>query len=60
MIMDVLSERGYHVSFESRERETPKRVNLQTGEIEVEKGHYYALSVHFPKHHIQPLEQKFN
>lgn len=37
MIMDVLSERGYHISFDSRERETPKRVNLKTGEIEVKK-----------------------
>ncbi|CAG8480846.1 14948_t:CDS:10 [Gigaspora rosea] len=59
MIMDVLSERGYHVMFDDRVRETPVRVNPDTWEIILEKRHDYMFSVRFPKHIIQPLEQKF-
>ncbi|OZJ04957.1 hypothetical protein BZG36_01734 [Bifiguratus adelaidae] len=59
MIMDVLSERGFHVSFDTRDNEVPVRIDLTTGKIELETRHSYVFSVHFPKHHIQPLEQKF-
>lgn len=34
--MDVLSERGYHVSFDSRVSQVPIRVDLKTGKIELE------------------------
>ncbi|CAG8669219.1 31720_t:CDS:10, partial [Racocetra persica] len=37
MIMDVLSERGYHVMFDDRVRETPVRINPDTWEIILEK-----------------------
>ncbi|CAG8464292.1 6280_t:CDS:10 [Funneliformis mosseae] len=59
MIMDVLSERGYHVMFDDRVRQTPVRINPDTWEIILEKRHNYMFSVRFPKHIIQPLEQKF-
>ncbi|CAG8711898.1 13849_t:CDS:2, partial [Dentiscutata heterogama] len=36
MIMDVLSERGYHVMFDDRVRETPVRINPDTWEIILE------------------------
>ena len=40
MIMDILSERGYHVSSDSRTTETPLRIDLKTGEINVRKYDY--------------------
>ncbi|CAG8691801.1 14878_t:CDS:2, partial [Acaulospora morrowiae] len=58
MIMDVLSERGYHVMFDDRVRETPVKVNPETWDIILEKRHNYMFSVRFPKHIIQPLDQK--
>ncbi|CAG8541506.1 4796_t:CDS:10, partial [Scutellospora calospora] len=36
MIMDVLSERGYHVMFDYRVRETPVKINPDTWEIILE------------------------
>ncbi|RGB39379.1 hypothetical protein C1646_664641 [Rhizophagus diaphanus] len=59
MIMDVLSERGYHVMFDVRVQEIPARINPETWEIILEKRHDYMFSLRFPKHIIQPLEQKF-
>ncbi|KAI9022756.1 hypothetical protein CLU79DRAFT_835121 [Phycomyces nitens] len=60
IVMDVLSERGYHVSFDRRLHHIPVRVNLTTGQIELETHHIYLLNVDFPKHYIRPLEQKFS
>ncbi|KAI9489136.1 hypothetical protein BDB00DRAFT_844847 [Zychaea mexicana] len=60
IVMDVLSERGYHVSFDSRTHHEPVRVDLTTGKIELETHHTYMLSIHFPKHYIRALEQKFH
>ncbi|KAG2176041.1 hypothetical protein INT44_000520 [Umbelopsis vinacea] len=60
MVMDVLSERGYHVSFESRTTHIPCKVDMKTGDISLEHRDVYVLNVHFPKHYIQPLEQKFD
>lgn len=37
MIMDVLSERGYHVMFDVRVQEIPARINPETWEIILEK-----------------------
>jgi len=59
MIMDVLSERGYHVMFDDRVQEIPARINPDTWEIILERRHDYMFSIRFPKHIIQPLEQKF-
>lgn len=36
MVMDVLSERGYHVYFDRRIHDVPKRFDLKTGMIELE------------------------
>ncbi|CAM0137228.1 hypothetical protein VKS41_008808 [Umbelopsis sp. WA50703] len=60
MVMDVLSERGYHVSFESRTTHIPCKVDMTSGDITLEHREVYVLNVHFPKHYIQPLEQKFD
>ncbi|KAJ2956665.1 hypothetical protein NQZ79_g7488 [Umbelopsis isabellina] len=37
MVMDVLSERGYHVSFESRTTHIPSKVDLTSGDIKLEQ-----------------------
>ncbi|CAJ0759880.1 5395_t:CDS:10, partial [Entrophospora sp. SA101] len=37
MIMDVLSERGFHVMFDDRVRELPVRIDMKTHEIILEK-----------------------
>ena len=37
MVMDVLSERGYHVSFESRTTHIPSKVDMKTGDISLEQ-----------------------
>ncbi|KAI7854960.1 hypothetical protein BDC45DRAFT_507358 [Circinella umbellata] len=60
IVMDVLSERGYHVSFDERTHHEPVRVDLTTGKIELQTQHTYMLSIHFPKHYIRALEQKFH
>ncbi|RCI03219.1 hypothetical protein CU098_010524 [Rhizopus stolonifer] len=60
IVMDVLSERGYHVSLDRRLHHVPVRFDLETGKIELETHHIYLLSVEYPKHYIRPLEQKFN
>ncbi|KAI9304907.1 hypothetical protein BJ944DRAFT_266082 [Cunninghamella echinulata] len=60
MVMDVLSERGYHVYFDRRVHDVPKRFDLKTGMIDLETHYTYVLNIDFPKHYIRPLEQKFN
>ncbi|ORY98603.1 putative adenylate kinase [Syncephalastrum racemosum] len=59
IVMDVLSERGYHVTFDSRTHHLPVRVDLNTGKIELETHHIHVFNIHFPKHYIRALEQKF-
>ncbi|KAG2204250.1 hypothetical protein INT46_009513 [Mucor plumbeus] len=60
IVMDVLSERGYHVSFDRRLHHVPVRIDLKTGKIELDTHHIYLLTVEYPKHYIRALEQKFN
>ncbi|CAO3696038.1 unnamed protein product [Rhizopus microsporus] len=60
IVMDVLSERGYHVYLDRRAHHVPVRFDLKTGKIELDTHHIYLLTVEFPKHYIRPLEQKFN
>ena len=36
IVMDVLSERGYHVSFDERTHHEPVGVDLTTGKIELQ------------------------
>ena len=60
IVMDVLSERGYHVSFDRRVHHVPVKVDLKTGKIELDTHHIYLLTVEYPKHYIRALEQKFN
>ncbi|KAI9009961.1 hypothetical protein CLU79DRAFT_891473 [Phycomyces nitens] len=60
IVMDVLSERGYHVSFDSRERYVPIGVDLTTGKIDLETHNIHVLTIDFPKHYIRALEQKFS
>jgi adenylate kinase len=60
IVMDVLSERGYHVSFDRRVHHVPVRIDLNTGKIELDTHLIYLLTVEYPKHYIRALEQKFN
>ncbi|KAI8381535.1 putative adenylate kinase [Radiomyces spectabilis] len=60
IIMDVLSERGYHVSFDSHIQYIPTSVNIKTGKINLKKHHVHVMNVNFPKHYIRALEQKFD
>lgn len=60
IVMDVLSERGYHVSIDHRTHHVPVRVDFKTGEIELDTHNIHLLTVEYPKHYIRPLEQKFN
>ncbi|CDS02871.1 hypothetical protein LRAMOSA00274 [Lichtheimia ramosa] len=59
IVMDVLSERGYHVSYDSRAHHEPVRVDLNTGKIELATHQIHVLNIDFPKHYIRALEQKF-
>ncbi|KAI8063239.1 hypothetical protein BC940DRAFT_113628 [Gongronella butleri] len=60
MIMDVLSERGYHVNFDQRIHDVPVRFDAKTGKIDLERHYTYVLNIDFPKHYIRALEQKFD
>ncbi|KAI9487294.1 MAG: hypothetical protein EXX96DRAFT_552569 [Benjaminiella poitrasii] len=60
IVMDVLSERGYHVSLDRRVHHIPTRVDLKTGKIELDTHRIYLLTVEYPKYYIRPLEQKFD
>ncbi|RCI05142.1 hypothetical protein CU098_009301 [Rhizopus stolonifer] len=59
IVMDVLSERGYHVFLDRRAHHVPVRFDMKTGKIELDTHHIYLLTVEYPKHYIRPLEQKF-
>ncbi|KAI8089402.1 putative adenylate kinase [Halteromyces radiatus] len=60
MVMDIMSERGYFINFDQRVHDVPKRIDLQTGEIDLETHYTYLLNIEFPKHYIRALEQKFD
>lgn len=60
IVMDVLSERGYHVSLDNRLEHVPVKFDIKTGEIQSDTKIIHSLNVEFPKHYIRPLEQKFN
>lgn len=47
MLIDVFSERGYHASVDIRRHEIPKRIDLQTGEIELFQKKVYRITIRF-------------
>eukprot|EP00127_Corallochytrium_limacisporum_P000433 Clim_evm9s12 gene=Clim_evmTU9s12 len=48
MVIDVLTDRGFQVSFDPRVRERPTKVDLQTGRIMTEAFSMYTFTVRFP------------
>jgi adenylate kinase len=47
MLVDILAERGFHVAIEERMNAIPRRVSLETGDIECEERYYYTLYIQF-------------
>lgn len=53
MVMDVLSERGFLATFDERVHYKPTKVDLETGDLQVEAHKWTIIRVTFPKHHIR-------
>lgn len=47
ILLDIFSERGYHTSIDLKKKNIPSRVNLETGEIELDKKRIYSFRVRF-------------
>ena len=47
MLIDIFSERGYHAIVDKTITEIPRRIDLQTGEIEHQKKIIYRIEVNF-------------
>ena len=47
MLIDIFSERGFFTCVDKTIRKTPKRVDLQTGEIELEHQSVYRINLRF-------------
>ena len=56
MLIDVFSERGFHVTVDVTRVDVPLRVDLQTGEIQSEEKKVFRFSVRFRKPEIRGLE----
>jgi len=56
MLIDVFSERGFHVTVDLTRVGVPLRVNLQTGEIQSEEKKVFRFSVRFRKPEIRGFE----
>lgn len=53
IVLDILSERGYHVFFDSKDLETPESIDPQTYRIKVSRKKIYFFHVEFQRHHIR-------
>jgi hypothetical protein len=58
--MDILSERGYSVSVDSRRWVIPVRVNPKTWEIDLERNLVYLFEVRSPQHQIRGVFEESN
>ena len=47
MLIDVFSERGYHAVVDKRLEQTPVRVDLETGAIELKQSPVYRIHIRF-------------
>jgi adenylate kinase len=56
MLIDVFSERGFHVTVDVTRVGVPSRVNLQTGEIHSEEKKVFRFSVRFKNPEIRGFE----
>jgi len=54
MVLDVLSERGYHVTSHNVTEQVPTRIDLQTGAIYCETTVKFVFSVKFKRSIIRP------
>jgi adenylate kinase len=55
ILMDILSERGYIVSVDSRSVSIPVKVDLATGEIMTHEQTTYLFDVRFTQHQIRGI-----
>jgi adenylate kinase len=53
MIMDILSERGYHVSVDTQTTEIPKKINLESGQILTESVVLHIFTIRFKEIQIR-------
>ncbi len=47
MIIDIFSERGYHARIDKKLEQIPRKVNLETGEIDINNQWVYRIHVFF-------------
>lgn len=47
ILLDIFSERGYHTSIDIRKKDMPTKVDLKTGEIELNTKRIYTFRVRF-------------
>lgn len=47
MLIDIFSERGYHAVVDKRIHSVPERVNLETGEIELNRKWVFRVQINF-------------
>jgi len=55
IVLDILSERGYHVFFDSKEVETPELFDAQTFRIKVSRKKLYFFHIEFQRHSIRQV-----
>jgi adenylate kinase len=53
IMIDVLSERGFHTSVDVHRMDVPERVNLSTGEIACRTKKVYRIEIRFPPSDIR-------
>ena len=60
MLADILSERGYAVTWQMRTREVPVRVNRETFEIECLKQNTLQFRIKFDRPLIRSMGDKIS
>jgi len=53
MMIDVLSERGFHATVDVHKMDVPVRVDLRTGEITCRTKKVFRIEVRFPPSDIR-------
>jgi adenylate kinase len=53
IVLDTLSERGYHVIFDSKETDTPDSINPKTWKISFLRKRVFFFHLQFPRHQLR-------
>ena len=56
MLLDILSERGYHVNVDSKVLETPIRVDRETFEIITKRKSVFFFQIAFQKQFLRAVD----